>query len=78
MTDREALDFLVARLSNKSRVAEALGVSAQRLNNWYDARRGISASKRAAVWSMVNDNGGNLTRDWLIEAAAPPKKRKAA
>jgi hypothetical protein len=36
--------------------------------NWYE--RGISANKRPAVWAMVNDHGGNLTRDWLMARAA--------
>jgi len=25
---------------------------------------------RPAIWAMVNDNGGNLSRDWLLEKAA--------
>lgn len=67
MTDAEALDFLAAKLGGPKGVADALGVTHQRLSNWY--RRDISASQRAAVWAMVNDHGGNLTRDWLLEKA---------
>ncbi len=67
MTDNEALDFLAGKLTDKACVATALGVSAQRLNNWYE--RGISAAKRPAVWAMVNDHGGNLSRDWLLDRA---------
>lgn len=67
MTDAEALDFLVARLTDKAGVASALDVTAQRLNNWYD--RGISAAKRPEVWAMVNDHGGNLPREWLMSKA---------
>jgi hypothetical protein len=48
--------------------SEALNASPQRLMNWYE--RGISANKRPAVWAMVNDHGGNLTRDWLMARAA--------
>lgn len=68
MTDQEALDFLADKLTKKAAVAGALGVSEQRLNNWYD--RGISAAMRPKVWAMVNDRGGNLSRDWLMERAA--------
>lgn len=68
MTDEEALNFLASRLDGKASVASALSVSPQRLSNWYE--RGISASKRPAVWAMVNDHGGNLSRDWLLERAA--------
>lgn len=64
MTDIEALDFLAAKLNGKTAVATALNASPQRLMNWYE--RGISAHKRAAVWAMVNDHGGNLSRDWLM------------
>lgn len=67
MKDSEALDFLTDKLSDKTKVAAALGVSPQRLGNWYD--RGISAAKRPAVWAMVNDHGGNLPREWLIDRA---------
>lgn len=69
MNDAEALDFLASKLSDKAAVANALGISAQRLNNWYDKDRGISAAMRPAVWAMVNDHGGNLSRDWLFERA---------
>lgn len=72
MKDSEALDFLAQRLGDKAKAAAALGVSAQRFNNWYDASRGISAGMRPAVWAMVNDHGGDLPRDWLLE------KRSAA
>jgi len=68
MTDKQALDFLVRKLGLKSAVADALDVSPQVLTNWY--AREISASKRAAVWAMVNDNGGNLSRDWLMQRVA--------
>lgn len=68
MTDREALTFLASKLDGNANVARALSVSAQRLSNWYE--RGISASKRPEVWAMVNDHGGNLSRDWLFERAA--------
>ncbi|MFP5204061.1 MAG: hypothetical protein ACLGSH_01755 [Acidobacteriota bacterium] len=68
MDDRQALDFLALKIGKKADVAAALNVSAQRLSNWYD--RGISAEMRPAVWAMVNDHGGNLSRDWLMERAA--------
>ena len=68
MTDAEALDFLAERMKHKSDLAAALRVSPQRLNNWYE--RGISATKRSAVWAMVNDHGGHLSRDWLLERAS--------
>lgn len=71
MTDSEALDFLVAKFGRRSQVAEAMGVSAQRFINWYE--RGISAEMRPAVWAMVNDHGGNLSREWLLT-----KRREAA
>lgn len=32
--------------------------------------RGISARKRPVIWAMVNDHGGNLSRDWLLSRAA--------
>ncbi len=65
MNDSEALDFLAEKLTDKTKVAAALGVSPQRLSNWYE--RGISAGMRPAVWAKVNDHGGNLSRDWLLE-----------
>jgi len=68
MTDREALDFLAARLQSKAALAAALGVTPQRLSNWYE--RGISAAMRPQVWATVNDHGGHLSRDWLIGRAA--------
>lgn len=68
MTDSEALDFLKDKLANKVSVAGALGVTPQRLSNWYE--RGISAEMRPAVWAMVNDHGGHLSRDWLLVRAA--------
>lgn len=68
MTDQEALDFLARQLRSKSAVAAALKITPQRLTNWRD--RGISAIKRPEVWAMVNDHGGNLSRDWLIVSRA--------
>jgi hypothetical protein len=68
MTDAEALDFLASKMDGKVNVAGALCVSPQRLSNWYE--RGISASKRPAVWAKVNDHGGNLSREWLLERSA--------
>jgi hypothetical protein len=65
MTDAEALNFLAEKLHSKISVAHALGVKPQRLNNWYE--RGISAVMRPRVWSMVNDHGGHLSRDWLMQ-----------
>lgn len=70
MKDAEALDYLVGKIGNKVKVAAALGVSAQQLSNWYDADRGISAVMRPAVWAMVNDHGGHLSREWLMQRAA--------
>lgn len=70
MTDNEALDFLERKLQSKAAIAEALNVKPQALSNWYE--RGISAKMRGAVWAMVNDHGGNLSRDWLLP------KREAA
>jgi len=68
MTDVEALDFLAERLQSKTALAQALGVSPQRLSNWYE--RGISAAMRPKVWATVNDHGGHLSREWMIERAA--------
>lgn len=68
MTDIEALDFLAEKLGGKSGLAAAMNASPQRVTNWYE--RGISANKRPQVWAMVNDHGGNLSRDWLLERAA--------
>ncbi len=68
MTDTEALDFLVNKLQHKAALADALGVKPQRLSNWYE--RGISSRMRGKVWAMVNDHGGDLSRDWLLERAA--------
>lgn len=70
MTDAEALNFLVEKLGSKTALAESLQVSVQRLHNWYDTERGISFAMRGRVWAMVNDHGGNLSRDWLLEKAA--------
>lgn len=70
MTDAEALDFLAAKIGTKKQLADALGVSAQQLNNWYGADRGISAPMRPAVWAMVNDHGGHLSREWLMQRSA--------
>lgn len=76
MTDKEALDFLAYKMGNRDvRTAEALGVSPQVLGNW--RKRGtISHAKRAAVWALVNDHGGNLSREWLL--ATPSKQGEAA
>lgn len=68
MTDREALDFLADKMGGKAAVAAMLGVTPQRLSNWYE--RGISASQRPKVWGSVNDHGGHLSREWLMERAA--------
>lgn len=68
MTDQEALDFLARQLRSKAAVAAALNITPQRLTNWRE--RGISAVKRPAVWAMVNDHGGNLSRDWLMTSEA--------
>lgn len=68
MTDKEAIAFLADKLGKPAAVADALGVSAQVVHNW--TKRGISAAKRPVIWSMVNDRGGNLPREWLIERAA--------
>lgn len=68
MTDAEALDFLAGKMTKSADLATALGVSPQRLHNWRE--RGISAKKRPAVWAMVNDHGGHLSREWLMEKAA--------
>lgn len=76
MKDTDALDFLAGKLDGNAAVATALGISIQRLHNW--RTRGISAKKRAAVWAMVNDHGGNLSRDWLLSAAVPAQQGAAA
>jgi len=68
MKDSEALDFLAGKLNGKAAAADALGATPQQFTNWY--ARGISANKRPAVWAMVNDHGGNLSRDWLMARAA--------
>lgn len=68
MTDGEALEFLVGKMKKQAALADALGVSDQTLHNW--KKRGIAASMRPAVWAMVNDHGGHLPREWLIERAA--------
>ncbi len=65
MTDREAIEFLAAKLGNKVAVAAALAVSRQVMNNWINEDRGIAAAKRPDVWMLVNDHGGNLPREWL-------------
>lgn len=69
MKDADALDFLADKLRKDVAVADALGVTAQTLNNWR-ARGRISGEKRPAVWALVNDHGGNLGREWLLERAA--------
>lgn len=73
MTDREAIEFLAGKLGTKAAVAGALAVTQQVMNNWINEGRGIASSKRAKVWMLVNDHGGNLPRDWLIE-----RKQEAA
>jgi hypothetical protein len=78
MNDKDALDFLGEKLGNAKGLAAALNISEQRLTNW--RRRGISAEMRPLVWAMVNDRGGNLSREWLIDKAAsrPPIEDAAA
>jgi len=71
--DKEALDFLAWKLGRAVGVAAAFGISAQRLSNW--RTRGISAEMRPVVWAMVNDRGGNLSREWLIRR---PARQQAA
>ncbi len=75
MTDIEAIDFLSEKLGNNIALAAALNVQAGAVTNW--KARGISADKRAAVWMMVNDHGGNLPREWLLKrketAPQPPE-----
>lgn len=75
MTDREALNFLADRLESKAAVATALGVSQQRLSNWYE--RGIAAPMRGRIWAMVNDHGGHLSREWLLVDASKAKAQAA-
>jgi len=41
-------------------------VSAQTYSNWR-TRGQISAEMRPAVYFMVNDNGGDLPREWLTQ-----------
>lgn len=65
MRDEKAIDFLVEKLGSQAALAAAVGVKRQNITNWYD--RGISATKRPLVWSMINDNGGNLPREWLYQ-----------
>ncbi len=67
MTDKEAIEFLEGKLGKPSVLAVALGVKPQRLSNWKDEQRGISAGMRPAIWAMVNDHGGNLPREWLLQ-----------
>ena len=76
MKDTDALDFLASKLDGDAGVAKALKVTAQRLHNW--RTRGISAKKRAAVWAMVNDHGGHLSRDWLTPADEQTGQQAAA
>lgn len=64
MNDDAALNFLRDKMGKDTSVAEALGVKPQVIWNW--RKRGISADKRPHVWAMVNDRGGNLSRDWLL------------
>lgn len=68
MTDREAVDFLAEKIGSYAVLARVLRMSPQAINNWRD--RGISSKKRPAVWAMINDHGGHLSRDWLFERAA--------
>lgn len=70
MTDKDAIDFLASKLGTKKAVAEAIGVSQAVLNNWTMESRGIAYARRGAVWALVNDHGGNLPREWLIERTA--------
>lgn len=66
MKDTDALDFLAKELGTSAAAATALGVSAQTFSNWR-TREQISAEMRPAVFFMVNDHGGNLPREWLIQ-----------
>jgi len=73
MTDLEAVDFVAAKIGGGptahgrfKALADALGVSPQAVNNWRDPARGISAAMRPVLWAMVNDHGGNLSREWLM------------
>jgi hypothetical protein len=75
MDDKQALDSLAEKLGSAVALAAALGVSAQRLNNW--RTRGISAEMRPVVWAMVNDHGGNLSREWLMRRPAQPQDTAA-
>jgi hypothetical protein len=70
MTDNDAIDFLVGKFGSKKAVAAAIGVTPAVLNNWTMEERGIAYSRRGAVWALVNDHGGNLPRDWLLERSA--------
>lgn len=67
-----ALQYLTSRMGGDIPVAGKLGVSRQVLSSW--RRRGISARNRAQVWMLVNDNGGNLPREWLF----PTRREDAA
>jgi len=66
MTDIDALDFLAGKHGTSTAAAVALGVSAQTYSNWR-TRGQISAEMRPAVYFMVNDNGGDLPREWLTQ-----------
>ena len=68
MTDEQALEFLADKLGSNKLVATELGVSQALLSMW--KRRGISHECRPRVWAMVNDRGGNLSREWLMTRAA--------
>lgn len=70
MKDAAVLDFLVERFATKAKLAEAIGVTPQALQNWYDADRGVSPRMRPKVWAMANDHGANLPREWLFDRAA--------
>lgn len=68
MTDQEALDHLRGKLGSDAELARVLGVKPQVIWNWRD-REKISAEMRPAVWAKVNDHGGNLPLDWLLDRA---------
>lgn len=77
MKDIDAIEFLVEKLGNNIALAAALDVHPAVITNW--KARGISVNKRAALWMMVNDHGGNLPREWLTqrkETAPQPVENK--
>jgi len=75
MDDKQAIDDLAEKFGSFAGLAAALNISPQRLHNWRDPKRGISAEMRPVVWAMVNDHGGNLSREWLIRR---PARQQAA